>query len=414
MFEQFFKSPSKIQKLRDSNGGDLLEKFAEKLFQAGYFVKTARQYIRAAEHFIYWSGTEGIPVSDFTEKLAAGFFRHLDECECPDYNQSKQPTLVCGVRLFLKPTESVDEKNTTNQQTAEDPVLLTKFYHWMRNNRGTGDVTLYRYGRPIKDLLKRFDNNPGMFDAKGLRQFVLEKNQNSGWSNIKNCTAALRMFLRFLIAEGNCSADLLGAIPTVAHWRLSSLPRYLPETDVEKIISSCDTSSKLGKRDHAILLLLARLGLRAGDIIKLRFGDIDWKGSAIRVSGKGRSAVHLPLTNEVGFALVDYLKNSRPQVDTDVVFVRLRAPLRPFASHSAISVIVAKAMRRAGVACQCHGAAHVLRHSVATSMLRHGATIQEISEILRHRSIETTKIYAKVDVDTLREIAQPWPEVEPC
>jgi site-specific recombinase XerD len=284
----------------------------------------------------------------------------------------------------------------------------------MRKNRGTSDITLCNYGRPIRDFLKRFGNNPGMFDAKSLRQFVLEKSQHSGWSAAKNCTTALRMFLRFLIAEGKCAADLFAAIPTLAHWRLSSLPRYLQEAEVEKIISSCDISSPVGKRNRAILLLLARLGLRAGDIVKLRLGDIDWKDSTVQVTGKGRRAVRFPLTKEVGLALVDYLKNGRPPLDTDVVFVRLRAPLRAFASHTAISVIVAKAMRRAGVTCQSQGAAHVLRHSVATSMLRHGATLQEIADILRHRSIETTQIYAKVDMTALQEIAQPWPEVHPC
>ena len=414
MFEQIFNRPSRIQELRDSLGGDLLERFAEELFHAGYFAKTARRYIRAAEHFIYWSGEEGIPEMSFTEKLVERFDCHLNECKCPDYDHTRQQDLLCGVRLFLQCIKDVGEVTIANQRTDEDPVLLTAFYHWMRTNRGTGDVTLSNYSRIIRVFLKRFDNNPDMFDAKSLRQFVLEKSQHCGWSAAKNCTAALRMFLRFLVAEGKCDADLVEAIPTLAHWRLSSLPRYLQEAEVEKIISSCDTSSRVGKRNRVILLLLARLGLRVGDILNLHLGDIDWKDATVQVSGKGRRAVRLPLTKEVGLALVDYLENARPLLDTDVVFVRLRAPLRPFASHSAISVIVARAMRRAGVTCQSQGAAHVLRHSVATSMLRHGATLQEIADILRHRSIITTQIYAKVDVTALQEIAQPWPEVQPC
>jgi len=414
MFEQIFKSRLRIQELRDSRGGDLLERFAEELFQAGYSSKTARRYIRATEHFVYWSSEEGIPTMSFNQKLIERFDCHLNECKCPDYNHTKQHDLLCGVRLFLEHMKNVGEVSVTNQPTAEDPVLLTAFYHWMRKNRGTSDITLYNYGRAIRPFLKRFGNNPGLFDAKSLRQFVLEKGQHSGWSAIKNCTAALRMFLRFLIAEGKCDADMVTAIPTLAHWRLSSLPRYLQEAEVEKIISSCDISSPVGKRNRAILLLLVRLGLRAGDIVRLRLGDIDWKDSTVQVSGKGHRAVRLPLTKEIGLALVDYLKNGRPPLNTDIVFVRLRAPLRAFASHSAISVIVARAMRRAGVTCQVQGAAHILRHSAATSMLRNGATLQEIADILRHRSIETTQIYAKVDVTTLKKIAQPWPEVHPC
>jgi site-specific recombinase XerD len=221
------------------------------------------------------------------------------------------------------------------------------------------------------------------------------------------------MFLRFLIAEGKCSADLHAAIPVLAHWRLSSLPRYLQQEEVERIVSSCDLNSAVGKRDRAILLLLARMGLRAGDIVQLRLGDIDWEGATVELSGKGRREVRLPLTQEIGCALVAYLQDGRPRTDTDILFVRSRAPFRAFASHSAVSVIVEKAMQRADITCQSRGAAHVLRHSAATSMLRQGASLQDIADILRHGSIETTQIYAKVDVTALSLIAQPWPEVQP-
>jgi site-specific recombinase XerD len=221
------------------------------------------------------------------------------------------------------------------------------------------------------------------------------------------------MFLRFLIAEGKCVAELSGAIPVLAHWRLSSLPRYLQPEEVERTISSCGPTP-VGRRDHVILLLLARLGLRAGDIVQLRLGDIDWEGAGIQVSGKGHRQTRLPLTQEIGDAIVAYLQDGWPRTDTDVLFIRSRAPFRAFTSHCAISVIVAKAMKRAGVTCQSRGAAHVLRHSLATSMLRQGASLQDIATILRHRSIETTQIYAKVDVTMLRQIAQPWPEVQPC
>jgi site-specific recombinase XerD len=160
--------------------------------------------------------------------------------------------------------------------------------------------------------------------------------------------------------------------------------------------------------------LLARLGLRAGDIVQLRLGDIDWHGAWIQVSGKGRSQTRLPLTQEIGKAIVAYLQEGRPQNDADCVFIRARAPFRALASHSAVSVIVNRAMRRAGVTCPSRGAAHLLRHSAATSMLGQGASLQEIGAILRHRSIQTTQIYAKVDVVALRQIAQPWPEVTSC
>jgi site-specific recombinase XerD len=349
------------------------------------------------------------------EKILERFDRHLDQCQCPRYGHSNRLQLLNGARLFLKHLRGASIITAPLiESTAQDPVLLTEFCQWMYQQRGTGDLTLYNYSLSIRDLLKRLGENPARFDAQSLRQFVLEKSQQSGWAAAKKCTTALRMFLRFLIAEGKCSVGLDAAIPVLAHWRLSSLPRYVQPEEVERIITSCDLKSPVGRRDRAILLLLARLGLRAGDILKLRLCDIDWEGAWLYVSGKGRRQARLSLTQEVGYAIVDYLQDGRPQTDTDVLFIRSRAPFCAFASHCAISVIVAQAMRRAGVTCRGRGAAHVLRHSAATSMLRQGASLQDIAAILRHRSIETTEIYAKVDVATLQQIAQPWPEVQTC
>lgn len=415
MFEQFFDCPSRIQALRDSPGGPLLEGFAKELCQVGYAEITARGHIRAAEHLLYWTDRQGIPISSLTEKFLERFHRHLDQCQRPRYGHSHRLRLLNGARLFLKHLRSAGIITApVIESTAQDPVLLTEFCQWMHQQRGTGDLTLYNYSLSIRDLLKRLGEDPVRFDAQSLRHFVLEKSQQSGWAAAKKCTTALRMFLRFLIAEGKCAAGLDAAIPALAHWRLSSLPRYVQPEEVERIITSCDLNSRVGRRDRVILLLLARLGLRAGDIVKLRLGDIDWQGAWLYVSGKGRCQSRLPLTQEVGYAIVDYLQGDRPQTDTDVLFIRSRAPFCAFASHCAISVIVAQAMRRAGVACRGRGAAHVLRHSAATSMLRQGASLQDIAAMLRHRSIETTEIYAKVDGATLRQIAQPWPEVQTC
>ncbi len=415
MFEEFFDGASRVQALRDSPGGPLLEGFAKELFQVRYAEITARRHIRAAEHLICWSDSEGIPLSSLTEKLLESFDRHLSECRCPGFGHAHRLDLLNGARLFLRYLRGAGKITTScNDPTVQDPALLVAFYHWMRKQRGTSEPTLYNYSLSIRELLKRFGEDPSRLEAKSLRQFVLERSQQCGWAAAKTCTTALRMFLRFLIAEGKCSANLFGAIPVLAHWRLSSLPRYLQSDEVERVVSSCDPSSSVGRRDRAILLLLARPGLRAGDIVQLRLSDINWRDAEICVSGKGRREVRLPLTQEVGCALVAYLQDGRPQTETDVLFLRSRAPFRAFSSHCTVSVIVERAMRRAGVTCQSRGAAHVLRHSAATSMLRQGASLQDIADVLRHRSIETTQIYAKVDVNVLRQIAQPWLEVRPC
>ena len=415
MLSEFFDSPLRVQELRDSPGGHLLEGFAQELFKSGYAEITARRHVRAAEHFMYWKGREGIPASSLNEQLHDLFGGHLGRCQCPGYGHTHRLEILNGVRLFLRHLRSAGVITTSGAETKErDPVLLDAFNEWMRQQRGTSDRTLYNYSISIRILLKRFGEDPGRYDAQSLREFVLENSQKRGWAAAKTCTTALRMFLRFLIAESKCPAGLDAAIPVLAHWRLSSLPRYLQSDEVERVIASCDSATKVGRRNHAILLLLARLGLRAGDIVRLRLGDLDWTGAWIHVSGKGRRQTRLALTQEVGDAVVAYLRDGWPRTATDVLFVRSRAPFRAFKSHSAISVIVAQAMRRAGVTCPSRGAAHVLRHSLATSMLRNGASLQEIAVVLRHRSIETTQIYAKVDVTTLRQIAQPWPEVQSC
>jgi site-specific recombinase XerD len=292
--------------------------------------------------------------------------------------------------------------------------MLVSFCDWMRRQRGASDATLSIYRFELRAFIKKLGEEPRMYDARDLRQFVLDKSQQSGWASARKSICAIRMFLRFLISQGRCPASLYASVPTLAHWRLSALPRYLQPDQVEKVIASPDLTTSLGRRNRAILLLLARLGLRAGDIVHLRLGDLDWREGMICVSGKGRRQAVLPLTQEVGDALAAYIKDHRPQADTDAVFVRSFAPYRAFNDSTSVSAIVARAMRRVGVNCSKRGAAHILRHSVASSMLRQGVSLQDIAGVLRHRSLLTTEIYAKVDVLTLQQIAQPWPEVKAC
>jgi len=415
MISEYFKSPARIQSLHNGHNGSLVEGFAQALWEAGYAKITARRHIRAAEHFIYWTTKEAIPRSRWNLQILPRFDDHLSRCTCSGYGHYQRSELLHGAHLFVGYACGTGiDVDRRSRPAPPDPILLAEFCAWMRQQRGTADPTLYNYSIPLRDLLKRVGEDPHRLDAQCLRQFVLEQSHKREWATAKNCTTALRMFLRFLIAEGKCSAGLDAAVPAVAHWRLSSLPRYMQADDVERVIASCDLASAVGKRDRAILLLLSRLALRASDVWQLRLEDIDWKGASILVSGKSRRETRLPLTQEIGEALVDYLQHGRPPSESNAVFVRSRAPFRAFACHSAVSVIVERAMRRAEVACAIRGAAHVLRHSAASSMLRQGASLQDIAAILRHRSIETTQIYSKVDVISLRSIAQPWPMVQSC
>ena len=411
MFEHFFKRPGKIQVLREGPNSALLEGFAEELCQAGYKKAAAKHRIRGAEHLLHWTEREGIPISDVTESLLERFHQHLKHCRCPGFGPIRLDWFR-GARLFVDYLRSTGFAASSAKPT-QDPPLLVAFRQWMSLQRGTCDGTLYNYSRAIRALLRRLGEDPRRFDVQSLRQFVLETSQQWGWARTKICTTALRTFLRFLVSQGKCDASLAAAIPVLVHWRLSSLPRYLLPEDVERVIASCDLGTAMGRRDRAILLLLARLGLRAGDIVRLRLDDIDWKEATVRVCGKGRLETRLPLTQEVGDAIVDYLRAGRPRTGTDVVFLRACAPYRAI-TPACVSTMVAQAIRKAGVTRPSRGAAHLLRHSVATGMLRHGASLQEIAAVLRHRSIETTAIYAKVDVNALQRIAQAWPEVRTC
>jgi site-specific recombinase XerD len=418
MLTDLFESGARIQALRAGPNGALFDAFADSLAHSGYSPLTARGHLRAAEHFAHWADRTGWSIVGPIGPALERFNRHLQRAGgCPRFGHTFRRQILHGARLFLMHLQGMGVdliERPTAKITVPMPPLIAAFYEWMQQQRGTCTGTLSNYEVHLRELLIRLGDEPSAWDARGLRQFVLESSRTCGWAKAKKRTTALRMFLRFLIAEGRCASQLEGAVPVLAHWRLSSLPRYLTDAHVERVIASCDSASGVGKRDRAILLLLARLGLRAGDIVQMRLNDIDWKGARVQVSGKGRHQTRLPLSQEVGDALFTYLARGRPPTDTDAVFVRSRAPFRAFRSHCAVSVIVDRALTRAGVTRPSRGAAHLLRHSLATSLLQRGASMPEISALLRHRSITTTEIYAKVDIRALGRIAQPWPEVQPC
>jgi site-specific recombinase XerD len=282
----------------------------------------------------------------------------------------------------------------------------------MHQHRGTCERTLSNYRRVILALLEDAHDDVARIEAKLLRDFVLRRASVGFRRRPRADVTALRMFVRFLASTGQCPGALEGAVPNVASWRLAPLPRYLPAEDVERVIASCDPTRASGLRDRAIILLLARLGLRAGDVRALDFADLDWREGSVRVSGKSRRHTRLPLPQEVGDALLAYIEKGRPTTPLRTVFLRHKTPCGPLRSVS-ISSIVRLALIRAGVDAPSFGA-HLLRHSAASQMLREGVSMDQIQAVLRHASLETTAIYAKVDTTSLGAIAQPWPEVAPC
>jgi site-specific recombinase XerD len=244
--------------------------------------------------------------------------------------------------------------------------------------------------------------------AADISAFVLRHAPTMGCRRAQLMTTAFRSFFRFLFQTGELQADLAGSVPTVADWRLSTVPKHLRPEEVCRLLGGCDRKTSAGRRDYAVLLLLARLGLRAGEVVSLQLDDIDWRAGEILIRGKGLLHDRMPLPVDVGEALTSYLRMDRPRCQTRRVFVCMKAPRCGFAGPSTVSTIVRRALDRAGLHPAFKGA-HLLRHSLARTMLRSGASMGEIGEVLRHRVPSTTEIYAKLDFDALRSLAHRWP-----
>jgi site-specific recombinase XerD len=243
--------------------------------------------------------------------------------------------------------------------------------------------------------------------AKDVIDFVLYVTTQRGRWSAKSMTTALRSFLGFLLQQGRTITNLAAAVPTVSGLHQSELPRFLEAHQTEKVLRRCDRRTKTGKRDYAILLLLARLGLRGGEVAKLALDDIDWRAGELLIRGKGARMDKLPLLQDVGRALADYLQKARPHCSSRQVFIRSQAPYAGVRGASTVGSIVLRALARAQVHSP-HRGAHVFRHSLATKMLGHGASLVQIGQVLRHQSVQTTEIYAKVDLIALRRLALPW------
>ena len=414
MLEKYFEAAATLARLRSGPTGPFINGFANSLSEAGYSRWTSRGYLRAAAHLGAWMAREGIGVATLGEEALEDFARHLPHCSCLRRNRGIYGDAVAGARLFIEHLRNQGILPPAPEPDADPvPEIIISFERWMRDHRGVTTSTLLAY-RPLLVELHEAVGTPDAFSARSLRAFVSDRASRHGRGRAKTVVTAVRMFVRYAAAHGLCGPELVDAIPTIAEWKLAALPAYLSAEEVERLIEAPDSESATGLRNRAILLLLARLGLRAGDIKDLRLGDIDWETGTLRVAGKGRRTTRLPLPQDAGDAVLRYLVEGRPDVADDHVFLRSRAPAGPLKTACAVSNIVNRAAERAGIRMP-RGGAHVLRHSVATSLVRGGVPLPAVRVLLRHRSEQTTLHYAKVDVPALRKIARPWPtEVQPC
>jgi len=294
----------------------------------------------------------------------------------------------------------------------EAAVLAHRFGDYLAERRALVPATVAREVPVVQEFLTGCFGGGSVrlhsLKEKDVTRFVLGTANRVAPRTHQTHMSILRSFFRFLLEQGEVSLDLTGVVPTVATWRLGGVPRFLSQRQVDQVLGSCNRDTATGRRDFAILLLLARLGLRACEVTRLQLDDIRWRTGELIVRGKGSTIEALPLLADVGTALAKYIKKDRPECDARRVFMRMRAPVIPIAHKGTVATIVRDAITRAGLDVPSRGA-HVLRHSLATNMLRGGASMSEIGTVLRHRSPATTEIYAKVDVPSLRLLAQPWP-----
>ncbi len=413
MLEAFFDHPFSINRLRAGPSGPYIDGFAQSLKDIKYARETARRYLRSASHLGRFVELDRKPLACVDGKVLDAFWHHLPRCKCPHAVGGTTKKVVLGARRFVDYLCTIGVANRLDSEGGEklEPQLVRSFRRWLEQHKKPAESTMKHYCRAAGTLIAAMGDDPAGYEVGGLRAFITEEARQSGSGTIGNLITGSRAFLQYLVSQKKCRSGLDQAIPGLAGWRQASLPESLSADEVSRILEVCDTESDIGIRDRSIILFFARLGLRAGDLAGLRFSDVDWHEGSFVVTGKGGREVRLPLPQEVGEALIGYLE-CRPQVETDFLYLRSVAPFRPL-QPPAVSAIVARAMRRAGVTARSYGS-HILRHSTATQMLNEGASLYEVGAVLRHRSYDMTAYYAKVDVKLLREVAQPWPEVLTC
>lgn len=409
MSENLFKQPVAAERLQGDPLGAHLNVVARALLDVGYAESTVRSYRWCLADLGRWVVSRGVAVGDLDDGVIGAF---LTERERQGLLHGSHRAAVRHLLDHLREqglAATIPERTSEQSPTAR---LVGEYEEYLRAERGLAGATVVGY-RPYvcRFVEERFGEQPlrlGELGPRDISIFIIRHVHSMSPGTAKLMVTALRSFFRFLFQRGQIEANLAEAVPAVADWRLSTVPKYLRAEEIDRLLDACDQSTSTGRRDYAILVLLARLGLRAGEVVALELNDIDWRAGEIVVRGKGLLHDRLPLLPEVGEALAVYLSRDRPPVSTRRVFVRMKAPLRGFARASTVSTLVRRALERAGLNPLAKGA-HLLRHSLATGMLRSGASMAEIGEILRHRNPNTTEIYAKVDVAGLSSLAQPWP-----
>lgn len=382
-----------------------VEGFAAELCRQGYTQNSADGHVCFIAHLDRWLLAEGLGVQDLGESTIE---RYLSERRAAGYVLYLSVKAMRPLLEFLAPLDVLPTKPPTRFDAVED--LLSHYRDYLLTERGLAPATVAGYvhvARPF--IASRFRGE--QLDLAGLTAadalaFVLASCPGRATGSAKLIVTVTRSLLDWLHLTGIVEVSLVSVVPSVAGWKRSGLSQALTPAQLRALLASCDRRTPTGRRDYVIVLLLARLGLRSGEVARLGLDDIDWHAGELRVVGKGNRGENLPLPADVGAAITAYLRRGRPSsAQGRSVFVRVHAPHRAL-TPGGIGNVVNAAGERAGLG---HVHAHQLRHSAATAMLRAGSPLAEVGQVLRHRSAFNTAIYAKVDQDALGVLARPWP-----
>jgi len=386
-----------------------LRVFAVALAQRGYATYSIHRQVMLAACFSRWLQRTGVARQHVTSKHTMQYLRCRYRRSRPSRGDRSALDHVIEI---LRHQGAIPAEKTSPCKLTSVQRCVQRYEAYLREDRALAEATIVNYVPFVARFLAgRFGSEAvrlSKLAAQDVVRFVQSQAPRLHLKRAKLLTTALRSFLRYTRYCGATHLDLAAAVPCVANWSMSSIPRGIAPEQVCRLLRSIDRSTAVGRRDYAVLLLLARLGLRAGEVAFLELKDIDWERGCLHARGKRGRSIQLPLPNEVGDAIVAYLQDGRTRSASRRVFLRAKAPARGFLGPSAVGCIVRHALLRAGIAAPTTGA-HQFRHGLATHMLREGASLAEIGEVLGHRSPQTTQIYTKVDVEALRTLALPWP-----
>ncbi len=383
--------------------------FAESVSAQGYSLYSIRRQVRLAAGFSRWLKQKGVDVRRITSDHSSWYLRyrarHVRLC-------SGDAAVLRHLIDFLRGEGMIPAEKISGRRLTPAERCAKAYELYLRETCALAEATILNYVPFIRSFLKsRFGDGTVILShlcTRDVVRFVQRQAPRLHRKRAKLLTSALRSFLKYARYRGEVALDLAAAVPVVANWSMPSIPRAISTDQVHQLLVSIDRETAMGRRDYAILLLLARLGLRSSEVAFLELDDIDWNTGTLSVHGKSGLRNEFPLPREVGKAIASYLRDGRPPSTSRRIFLRAKAPIRGFRGASGIGSIVRHSLKRAGVKAPTYGA-HQFRHGLATEMLRQGASLGEIGDMLGHRHPQTTKIYTKVDLEALRTLALPWP-----